>query len=655
VKDLLKKLCYWDSPAEGAVFATLIFWLGAWCLASVFLMADGIPACFPGMFRMSSAAAPVFVWQHLLPAAAGLICLYYTVVTNHFYQVVTAERWPFGRHVLRASYLLIAAVFLLFGAGALFWVVLYLLMCWVTPLVFMPKQGRWLIPAALKPLCFLPVSGTVTAGAVIWLFVDVRETLPSLLSCCRLPDPRLIYPLSLFSVLCIFCRLEACAEAAGRPLRTLFGKGAKTVCGVFLLTYAVTLGMACAAHFRTERDVAELEHYFGRPLTFEELTKLHLQDRKADADFWRRMRELSKNFPECVYEPHTEFSPAEFARCRKALENFVPLRKMEKMLSAAPPAAEPDFRRGGLAGVKDPNFAALREFVRCEVWRVRFAIADRKIAPALAALKRMELARNCLAGNPVRSSQLMMAAVERKRLDAVERLLSSCLLTDPQLQELREQLAACRRELVKIHSRAVYAEAVGAMELCDRFAFGITGQDPHARQGLYSWRWVFPAGWYVFTRSRDVLAQAYKAEGLSRLPYKEEHSTVHFLPRVLLSGLEVSGRTIDSLNARYLAMETLIGVELEKRRTGKYPDVLKDPPRDIFGEELLYRKGKVPFIRRRWNAKKKVREEETVMVDAVAVWSKGPNRKDDQGLNAHGMGKGVLDDARALLLLKPPR
>ena len=655
MKNLLKKLCYWDSPAEGAVFATLIFWLGAWCLASVFLMSDGFSACFPGIFRMSNSASPVFAWQYFLLAAEGLICLYYTVVTNHFYQVVTAERWPFGRHVLRASYLLIAGVFLLFGGGAFFWVVLYLLMCWVTPLVFMPKQGRWLIPAALKPLCFLPVSGTVTAGVAVWLFVDARETLPALLSCCRLPDPRLIYPLSLFSALCIFCRLEACAEAAGRPLRTLFGRGAKAMCGVFLLTYAVTLGMAFAAHCKTERDVAELERFFGRPLTFDELTKLYLHDRKPDAGFWRRMAELSKNFPECVYEPHTEFSPAEFARCRKALENFAPLREMEKMLSAVPPAADPDLRRGDLAGMKDPVFSALREFVRCEVWRVRFSIADRKAEPALAALKRMDLARECLAGNPIRLSLLVMAAVERKRLDALERLLSSGLLTDLQLRELHGQLTACRRELTKIHARSVYAEAVGAMELCDRFAHGITGQDRNDRQGLYSWRWVFPAGWYVFTRSRDILAQAYRAEGLSRLPYKEERSTVHFLPRILLSGLEVSGRTLDSLSARYLAMETLIGVELEKRRTGKYPDVLKDPPRDIFGELLLYRKGKVPFIRLRWNAKKKVREEETVMVDAVAVWSKGPNRKDDQGLNAHGMGKGVLDDARALLLLKPHR
>ena len=42
-----------------------------------------------------------------------------------------------------------------------------------------------------------------------------------------------------------------------------------------------------------------------------------------------------------------------------------------------------------------------------------------------------------------------------------------------------------------------------------------------------------------------------------------------------------------------------------------------------------------------------------ITVDAVAVWSKGPNRKDDQGLSGWKENGKRTDDARAMLRIDP--
>jgi len=67
-------------------------------------------------------------------------------------------------------------------------------------------------------------------------------------------------------------------------------------------------------------------------------------------------------------------------------------------------------------------------------------------------------------------------------------------------------------------------------------------------------------------------------------------------PGILRSWLFPHSQSADKkimvLTAWYRAMRALIGVELEKRQKGKYPDKLENPPVDPFnGKPMLYRKG----------------------------------------------------------------
>ena len=619
MKKLLRRLFYRDSPAEGAVFSTLLFWLGTWCLASLlFLVPEGV-------FTIESIE---MLWWFgtlsfgcrtdlLLVAALGIL-LYHLFVTGAFYFGCFRGSRGSGGPVIAALFLTVLAAFLLLLP---FGVVRSMLnMTWCCE----PREPR---------LCLSPFWG--------WAAV-------------------------VLGLLCQACRFEAYAALAGKPLRTLFGKGAAVICGVFLLTYLVTLGMAYSAHCRTERHVAELEKFFGRPATAQGLKELYFRDRWPDAAFWRKAAGLcDKTFPvhgspdrmRWVEYPEAEFSPAEFAACRKMFEKSAELRELEKMFSGPLPAYDRKFAPGFLFAEEMPELQRLRNFCRYELWRTRFALADGDPAAALAAVKRMKFCRDHLARDPGLAAALVLCAAENSRLDALERLLSSGLLTEGQLREIRKELALCREEMKKIHAHTVYGEAVLSMDMCHLLAHGGKGSRENTQQvipGAYAWRWLLPAYWHACTRNREVLAKVYKRSDFPRPEPRSKWSLHNVLASVLLPSFELAGNRIDVLSARYLAMETLIGVDLEKRRTGKYPEVLKDLPRDIFGEPLVYRKGQIPYIRQRWNAEKNYPDARKVMVDAAAVWSKGPDRKDDLGLFEMSADEGKRsDDARALLLSRP--
>ena len=99
-------------------------------------------------------------------------------------------------------------------------------------------------------------------------------------------------------------------------------------------------------------------------------------------------------------------------------------------------------------------------------------------------------------------------------------------------------------------------------------------------------------------------------------------------------------------------METLIGIELEKRRTGKYPDKLENPPVDPFtGKPMFYKKGKMPLIVKVWDPALDRLVPERREADGIAVWSLGENRKNEQGQDQQTVRQ-YADDVRAKIIFK---
>ena len=612
-----------------------------------------------------------FAWQHLILLAGFAVLIYHLIVTGHFYQTRIRERWRWGIWIFAAVVFVGTVIFLCLGRERMFFLFLYSMFCWVIPLCCLPKQWRWLIPAGFAPaLIALPFIA----------FWDILDSLLDTVGAPWLPSrlfasaAQMTVPSVLLGILCCLCSYKAFANEAGRPFRAMFGKGVTAVATVFLLTYGVSLGMAYAAHCRTERHVAEMERFFGRPVNAQGLKELYYRNRKPDAAFWRKFEaryiECFKDFREGFPpKPTVILAPADLSAWKMQMEGSRELRELETMFETEPPAFEREFRRGNIPGIQLTELNSVRLFCELEAWRVRFAVAERNVPVALAAMERMANARNYLARDPALViASLVMIRVENTRLDALELLLSSGLLTESQLIDQRDRLAEFRRQMPGIHARAVYGEAVEAMDICDMFIYGSPAADPERNLTIppfYPYRWLFPAAWYQFTRIRDVFAVNYPVPDFTRIPFNREkearlNSTAHRAAGMLLCAWEAAGNKFHSLTARYLAMETLIGLELEKRRTGKYPDKLENPPVDPFGEPLLYRKGKMPYIQYKivlqkhedttyWNPD----EGKRIMVDAVAVWSKGPNRKDDGGLSGWKENGKPADDARAMLRIEP--
>jgi len=105
--------------------------------------------------------------------------------------------------------------------------------------------------------------------------------------------------------------------------------------------------------------------------------------------------------------------------------------------------------------------------------------------------------------------------------------------------------------------------------------------------------------------------------------------------------------------ARLRAQRALIAVELEKRRTGKYPAVLKDPPTDPFtGRPMKYRVGRIKYAVRKMEENTRT---ETVIrtADGVAVWSVGANGRDDGGVSDFPRYGGDPDDPGARIVRRP--
>ena len=660
MKNLLKKLFYWDTPAEGAVFALLLSGLGGWCLTTAFCFTDGLFACTDNLkswswLSMIHSKHPWVWWLHLVLVLAGLfIALYRLIVTGHFYHTQIRNKWRSGIWWLAGAYCIgLFAVAYLAGKEATRFFE-YFMWYWIIPLVCLPKQWRWVIPAAFAPVFFrLPFSALTgllqsIAGAVS----GENGFSLRLLSAA----PWLIYVSVLLVILCGFCGFKAYANAAGKPIRAMFGKGAAAVLLLFLLTYGVSLGVAYSAHSRTERQFAELEKHFGHPVNAQGLKDLYYQGRKPDAAFWRKVLSFKLKFKTASMNPEHIFSPTELANLRKLLEGSRELCELENLFDTAElPAADRKFPRGNIVGMLLPELQMFRDFALCEAWRVRFAVSERNTHGVLTALKRMVKVRDFLVREPMLIGTLVMISCEDTRMDALERLLRSGLLTDSQLVEQQNQLTDFRKRMKTVHLHAVYGEAVMGMDICDLFTYGrASGQGESASPALYDYRWLFPAGWYLLTRSRSVLAEHYKVSELTSIVYKRQRVPATLLSDMMLPGLDAAGKRINRLTARYLAMETLIGIELEKRRTGQYPEKLENPPLDPFGQPLLYRHGKMPYIRHQWDSKMNMLGPgKKVMVDAVAVWSRGPNRKDDQGLSNRKENGNLTDDARAMMMKNP--
>ncbi|MBP5182076.1 MAG: hypothetical protein J6331_03495 [Lentisphaeria bacterium] len=567
LKKLLKTLFYRDTPAEGAVFASLLWYLGLWCLATLFVFTGGLYDVFMGVHTGGEVLIRPWIWGIFLTAAAGLL-LYHLIVTGNCYRVLFGEKHRLLFRTLGA--ILFAGTIgsaMLFKLRGLFFFP-YAVVCWVLPLAAMPKRYKYLIPAALgPPLLILPLD----------VFFTAMEYRLSCYPIPRLPPATLLWDLQvkmpcsgslsfLLGVICIFLGYKAYAEAFQKPFLSMFGRGAKALILLFLLVYSFSLGMAFSAHRKTERSVALLERRFGRPVNAEGLKDLYLGKKGPDEKFWEKVQGnggfgFDLKYYDILTQPKKSFPPEQIAGWKKELETSRKLPELEKAFSSEIPPFPRDFQKGWLGATELPEHRILREFARCEAWRVRFALDRKEPEGAVAALERMTNVRNYLAKDPMTVYTMALITVETLRIDALEVFMRSGQAPASFLRARKEELSSFRKEMKVIFFRALYGDAVMMMDLCDTFSYGCPEQeDLSSMPALYPLRFLFPAGWYLCTQARKILADFYVDAVNGDSPvYKREISFADVLVHSFVSGADMWGIKFQELSDRYAAMERLIG------------------------------------------------------------------------------------------------
>ncbi|MBR4902020.1 MAG: hypothetical protein IKZ46_13875 [Victivallales bacterium] len=461
------------------------------------------------------------------------------------------------------------------------------------------------------------------------------------------------------------------ADYAKIPLRKLFSRKTRCVLGIVAGSYVVFLSLAIWENASYHRAIKELETHFGHPLTAAELERQFYADRPANPEFWKQLETVLNEYYESQTEEERELLdhldaiiPEDIhIRCKKRFLENTARRKLEQMLTSPIPPPKRNYADDQmLAGTLTPELSTFRELAKMGRQRIIYALEDGDFGTVSAALDTMDACREDPWKDHLSVSYLVGIAVETFRLKAMEKILASGLPTDEWLKAQSAKLVEIERQVEEREEHFVYGEAVSCLNVFHWMAYYAGAQDVHRGLHFHSLRFFFPQGWWLAANEVQGMANALRVHSFSEMPDKR---TGYAVVDMMLPGcFNISVRK-KSIIASCRIMRALIQAELHKRRTGEYPDSLDDLPLDPFsGEPLQYRKGACQVVEEVYQKKEeeyvnedtnelynvseidfKERERE---VDAVQVWSVGPNCINDGG----APGEKRNDDIRLIIPMK---
>ncbi len=472
------------------------------------------------------------------------------------------------------------------------------------------------------------------------------------------------------------------AATYGMQFVCLFGKGVIALWCLFATSYICCAELALYATQNYHISIDELAEYYGQPMNAKGYAGVYYNGHEPDADFWERLMELNdkkNDYSDGCF--HTMVDGRQF-RIRSGLILEKPdvvvedniykewkelyrsneyIRQIETMLDAPLPLPKREYTDDmELYTMSFKELSCIRSLMRMEQWRLRFAMEDNDTAAVKDSWRRMENICEYAGNEPLLISALVWIAVESLRLSSLERLVPWEKTDVAWLEEQSAKLAEQEKKVVDVQQRAVYGEAVFAINAQRLICSGKASQDADSNASKIEprvMRWFFPQIWRMLAQDAAVGMNIYKVSDFSEFP---EKSNDNLLINMISGALRTAGtHKFPSLFAGTRIMRSLIDVELHKRRTGCYPeqfDTLEDP----FSRQPL--KGKAGQCEQ-WISVLKFREhndnnldeyddnnvppiidydfeKESRTVDAVQIWSVGPDGIDDGGLSV------MTDDKR---------
>ena len=301
-----------------------------------------------------------------------------------------------------------------------------------------------------------------------------------------------------------------------------------------------------------------------------------------------------------------------------------------------------------------------RVMTRMERWSIRLALEANDIHSAQKALQRMDNITFSFLNDYGFYSGLVWVAIEAMRANALSQIIASGLADEKWLREQTELMLEKERHIPLIHKHMIMGDASCMIETMDNM-------ESYAR-GLF----LFCPDLFTFVgREGAELARCYLLNDFSNLPQKPNGISA----RMLANGLRLVGtKRMPSTLAAFRISRGMITAELARREIGFWPDAMNDLPTDPFsGKPLKYAVGKyempeelflpnedqepceiTPVLQKQLRMTdeqaaaftrpcKYTFRTERRTVDAVHIWSVGPNGIDDSSLKSTAKENNFVD------------
>ena len=626
MKHFIQKLFYWDAPGQGALFALTFFFV---CSALWFTLYQSLWLSNCGIVQLNIMSErlgrEILAWA----VVQMLIAAYSLAVFS------------------RAIWLLCKNCHLLHNYRPL--------LCVFPSIALYVCSGLFCLVPLFSLLKVVSPYGGIFSSTPRW--VSLFSSLPPQYWGIAYLAAVLLMTLGGFSI------VVSVARGTGVALRQTVCKPGIALWGVFWTAYFLFLVLALVQSAALSKVRSLIEKRFGYSLTAEGLREYYQKMGPADAEWWERFKKKAKlpsKLPvgDSVLEYWDGRAPDQLTpQFLSAFDNYcksneASLQEAEKCFDSIPPLPQYNFVPGKLIAMFSGHLISCRQFTRLELSRMRVFLMKQDKANALRAYQRISNCTKHLQREPFVIGSLVWIAIERVRLEAMERLLESRLLTEDDLRVLAADLTMLEERIPVIQQQAMYTEATFGQ---DAFLGMETGNAPDATIAFAQLRWFYPQLWLQAARDKMYILQQYVQEDFTHWQDTPPPSAYIF-SCMLNPVLKATGNKFNALASRARAMQALLRAEAYRREHGDYPETLPDLPIDPFtGKPMLYRYGTAEIT----EYVLQLTEEATMEEDGkkyelnpqprqtrcVQVWSVGPNGKDEEG-------RGSSDDCCARIRLE---
>ena len=632
MKQLLRRIFFWDESAKGAHFGLTLFFVVPWIVLSILYLVF-CPLFFHAQQKNSA------LWLMMVVSGIGVLSLIYSVFLLIHILIVNRHRLltklPWGM-LIQGVVLLIAGIYL------------------YKFVIFKIFGTLGLISNAFptgQPLNTTKFNFLVSGNNIIIAIV-------------------LIIVLLAMGYVCLGKTIAGIGQV---PYSQLWTKGVKTLWTLFIGIYILSWAMGLYAVHASRNAVVELERSLGKPVTPEALGEIYFHGQQPDADFWKKLKETE---PSALLNPEeeqeektitdedtdTESAEDETEKDKKLSWNTVyptmdglafaeaipqeiidrwktdfldkPETKTWEALfdQPLPPNARDYSASGILDGMMFSELSFGRALCRYENSRIRIALDSKDFSAVEAALTRMRNASGYYEHDTFLVGGLVWVSCEALQMNALAHIIDSAQPSDEWLRQLDRWLESREHIVESVQWNGFYGEAVTGLNMFKAMEKGIQVTDTitYPAINLSLLNWLMPQTMFFFGLETAGLADLYR-KGIEK-GYRQTRPHGLFAS-MLQPTMEICEKKYKAIIAEYRIMRGLVAAELHRRQHGSFPSemkLLEDPLSS--GESLKYQCGEVEVNQYVWNAEKKKCEQQQRKMHGIRIWTVGLNGMDDGGL-----------------------